>query len=59
MMMTKIKTIKQLQYEKQLIRNRKVELEKEIFGTWNELKAALNPVNKVKNALDNLWADKI
>lgn len=57
--MMKTKNINQLQSEKQLIWNRKKELEKEIFGTWNELKDALNPADKIKNALDNVWADKI
>jgi hypothetical protein len=64
--MKKIKSIKQLKYQKKLIKQRQAGLEEKIRSNWKDLKENLRPLNIAKDALssvikrkteDNLYGD--
>ncbi len=50
-MMKKIKSLKQLQAEKKLLKQRQEALEDKMRSNWNELKDSMKPLNIAKNAL--------
>ena len=49
--MKKIKSLKQLQAEKKLLKQRQEALENKMRSNWNELKDSMKPLNIAKNAL--------
>lgn len=49
--MKKIKSLKQLQAEKILLKLRREALEDKMRGNWNDLKDSMKPLNLAKNAL--------
>lgn len=51
--MKKIKGIKQLQSEKERIKQHQEELEKKIRRNWKELKECLKPINIVKDTFSS------
>ena len=52
--MKKIKSTKQLKYQKKLIKQRQAELEEKIRNNWKELKEDLRPLNIAKDALSSV-----
>jgi predicted phage gp36 major capsid-like protein len=57
--MKKIKSIKQLQYQKKLIKKHQTELEEKIRSNWKELKERLKPVNITKDAIESILRKKV
>ena len=51
--MKKIKGIKQLQLEKERIKQHQEELEKKLKTNWQELKESLKPVNIIKDTFSS------
>ncbi len=56
--MKKIKSIKQLKYQKNQIKQRQAELEDKIRSNWKDLKENLRPVNIAKDALSSIMKRK-
>jgi hypothetical protein len=56
--MKKFKSIKQLQAEKNRIKQQQEELEFKIRINWKELKECLNPVNITKEAISKVIRNK-
>lgn len=56
--MKKIKSIKQLKYQKKQIKQRQAELEDKIRGNWKDLKENLKPVNLVKDTVGSVLKRK-
>lgn len=56
--MKKIKSIKQLQAEKNRIKQHQEELENKIRSNWKELKECLNPINVAKDTFSKMIQNK-
>lgn len=59
MTMKKIKSIKQLQAEKERLHQRQLDLAKKINNNWKDLKESLKPVNVAKDIFNSVSKSKI